>query len=91
MQRARRFVFDRRAVYLIRVAGSLDASWSDRLGGMTMSPETSDEGLPTTTLVGELSDQASLAGVLNTLYELHCAVLLVERQLAEDAAKETIS
>jgi hypothetical protein len=33
-----------------------------------------------TTLRGELGDQASLAGVLNTLYELHLTVLLVERQ-----------
>jgi hypothetical protein len=34
---------------------------------------------PTTTLEGELSDQAALAGVLNTLYELHLTLLLVER------------
>jgi hypothetical protein len=39
--------------------------------------------------VGELRDQASLAGVLKTLYELHCAVLLVERLAAgENAADE---
>ena len=34
---------------------------------------------PVTTLEGELSDQAALAGVLNTLYELHLPVLLVKR------------
>ena len=34
---------------------------------------------PVTTLLGELSDQAALAGVLNTLYELHLPVLTVER------------
>ena len=32
-----------------------------------------------TTLVGELADQAALAGVLNTLFELHLPVLSVER------------
>ena len=32
-----------------------------------------------TTLLGELSDQAALVGVLNTLYELHLLVLSVER------------
>ena len=32
-----------------------------------------------TTLLGELADQAALAGVLNTLYELHLPVLSVER------------
>jgi hypothetical protein len=46
---------------------------------MTISTVTSGKGPPTTTLVGELRDQASLAGVLSMLYELHCPVLLVER------------
>jgi len=53
---------------------------------MVISPGRSDRGPPTTTLVGELRDQASLAGVLKTLYELHCAVLLVERLAAREAA-----
>jgi hypothetical protein len=70
-------------MYRIQVEGSLEASWSDRLGGMTISSETPDEGPPTTTLVGELRDQGSLAGVLSMLYELHCPVLLVERLSAE--------
>jgi hypothetical protein len=30
-------------------------------------------------LEGELSDQAALAGVLNTLYELHLTLLSVNR------------
>jgi hypothetical protein len=71
-------VFDRQAVYRIRIEGKLEPGWSDRLAGMTIL-DTSDEAQPTTTLVGELSDQASLAGVLHTLYELHRPVLLVER------------
>ncbi len=79
MHHAHRFAFDCQAMYRIRVEGSLQASWSDRLAGMTITHETSGEGPPTTTLVGELRDQASLAGVLSTLYELHCPVLLVER------------
>jgi hypothetical protein len=35
-------------------------------------------GPPITTLTGELDDQASLTGVLRTLYELHLPVLSVE-------------
>ena len=89
MRRVRSYAFDRQAVYRIRVEGSLQASWSDRLGDMTISPGRSDEGLPSTTLVGELRDQASLAGVLKTLYELQCAVLSVERLAAgENVARE---
>ena len=34
---------------------------------------------PVTTLLGELSDQAALAGVINTLYELHLPLLTVKR------------
>ncbi len=38
------------------------------------------EGKPCETMLeGVLSDQAALAGVLNTLYELHLTVLSVER------------
>ena len=53
---------------------------SDLLGGMTISPHIVEAGPPVTTLEGELSDQAALAGVLNALYELHLTVLLVKRQ-----------
>jgi hypothetical protein len=89
MDSVRSLAFDRQAVYRIRVEGSLQASWSGRLADMTISLGTSDEGIPTTTLLGELRDQASLAGVLKTLYELHCPVLLVQRLGAgENAANE---
>jgi hypothetical protein len=44
---------------------------------MTVVVETSANP-PLTTLTGELDDQASLAGVLRTLYELHLPVLSVE-------------
>jgi hypothetical protein len=40
-----------------------------------------------TTLVGELRDQAALAGVLNTLYEWHLPVLSLQR-LSVGAAGE---
>ena len=90
MHRAHIFAFDRPAIYRIRVEGTLEASWADRLGGMALSHQASGEGPATTTLVGELRDQASLAGILNTLYELHCAVLLVERIVTgEDEASKT--
>ena len=71
--------FDLPATYQISVQGRIDPNWSDRLEGMTISLATVEEGPPVTTLEGELSDQAALAGVLNSLYELHLTVLLVER------------
>jgi hypothetical protein len=71
--------FDNPATYQISVQGRLDPSWSDRLEGMEITLTPVEVEPPATTLVGELSDQAALAGVLNTLYELHLAVLSVKR------------
>jgi hypothetical protein len=65
------------ATYRIRVQGRLDKNWSDRLGGMAITGTTRDN-LPVTFLIGHLTDQAALSGVLNTLYELHLPLLSVE-------------
>jgi len=69
--------FDRPATYQIRVQGKVDPDWSDRLAGMAIRLAVEDACPPVTILKGELSDQAALAGVLNTLYELHLTVLSV--------------
>ncbi len=67
------------AISRIQVRGVLDESLSERLGGMKITTDRSDEQQPVTTLEGFLRDQAALSGVLNTLYELHVPVLAVER------------
>jgi hypothetical protein len=46
---------------------------------MTVTEQVAEAELPVSILLGELVDQAALAGVLNTLYELHLPVLSVER------------
>ena len=71
--------FDRPAAYQIIVQGRIDPTWSDRLEGITISQSKVEQSPPVTTLQGELSDQAALAGVLNTLYELHLTVISVRR------------
>ena len=71
--------FDCPALYQISVQGRIDPTSSDLLGGMTISQAAGDHTGPVTTLEGELRDQAALAGVLNTLYELHLTVILVKR------------
>jgi hypothetical protein len=45
---------------------------------MAITTTTTADKLPVTILVGHLIDQASLAGVLNALYELHLPLLSVE-------------
>ena len=71
--------FDSPATYRIGVQGRIPARWCDRLEGMTITERAPEAEPSVTTLLGELSDQAALAGVLNTLYELHLPVLSVER------------
>jgi hypothetical protein len=71
--------YDCPATYQISVLGQIGPTWSERLEGMTIQPTTGEAGATVTTLNGELSDQAALAGVLNTLYELHLTLLMVKR------------
>ena len=71
--------FDSPALYQISVEGQLDPTWSDRLDGMSICQATVEAGTPVTSMEGELQDQTALAGVLNTLYELHLPVILVKR------------
>jgi len=71
--------FDRPAFYQIIVEGRVDPDWQDRLEGLAIQSINRDASPPITTLQGRLIDQTALAGVLNTLYELHLPVLSVNR------------
>ena len=70
--------FDLPATYRIIVQGRIASELSDRLEGMSIRTRPPEGDIPITTLEGELSDQAALAGVLNSIYELHVVVLSVE-------------
>ncbi len=71
--------YDQSGVYAIHVAGKLDKSWADRLGGLTITfiEQDDEDNQPVTVLKGCLPDQAALLGVLNTLYNLRYPLLLV--------------
>ncbi len=60
--------------YQVRVGGQLDNSWTDWLGGLSISAQPDGSTL----LSGELPDQAALHGVLNKLYSLNLALLSVQ-------------
>jgi hypothetical protein len=74
----KKFPFDRPGKYRISVQGLLDESWSERLGGMRITASSRKDQGKVTELVGKVRDQAELAGVLNSLYELHMTLLSVE-------------
>jgi hypothetical protein len=66
------------ATYRIEVEGHLAESWSDYLAGMRITTRKRADQTTVSTMVGRLSDQAELSGVLNNLYELHLSILKVE-------------
>jgi hypothetical protein len=70
--------FQKSGTYRIRVKGHLDENWSDRLAGMRINSGPGADQNPETTLFGRIRDQAELAGVLNSLYELHLSILSVD-------------
>ena len=72
------FTFYKPGNYRIRIQGFLDKSWSERISGMRITIHNEDDGAPVTSLEGRVRDQAELAGVLNTLYELHLPLLSVK-------------
>ena len=61
----------------IKVKEYLDSSWSDRLGGLTITTTNEGDGPMVTTLYGQLVDEAALAGVLSTLYDLGFSLISV--------------
>lgn len=65
------------AIYQIEVQGKVDISWSDNLAGMNITSNKQDDK-EVTTLIGRLSDQAALAGLLQSLYEMKLPILSVE-------------
>ena len=79
---------DAEAVYQIVVRGRLDSSWSARLSNMHITIESDAGSEVTTTLVGPLADQAALAGILNTLYDLGLTLICVEYLAELDAPGE---
>ena len=78
MRHNKGLTLDTPARYEIRIQGNLDASWSDRLGGVSIQSNNCTDTAPVTMLSGSLSDQAALVGVLVALYDLGLPLLSVE-------------
>jgi hypothetical protein len=72
-------VFDGPAAYQITVQGTIAPGWSRRLEEMAINHVALDDGTPLTILTGEVTDQAALTGVLNTIYELRLTLLSVNK------------
>ncbi len=62
-------------IYRIRLEESLDRSFADWLGEITIIPQENGETL----LVGQFADQAALRGLLNQLWNLNFTLVSFER------------
>lgn len=73
------------ARYRIRIRGHLDPAWSTWFDGLAVA--RADDG--TTELVGPLTDQAALFGLLARLRDLGATLLLVEHLPAQPRRPDT--
>ena len=65
--------------YRIEAEGYLSPDWAGRFGSMQVESTPSVEGDRALTIMqGRVHDQAELAGILSTLYELHLSLLSVQ-------------
>ncbi len=72
-------LFDCPATYRIVIQGRIAGSLSDRLEGMAIHGALDEDGANLSVLVGELTDQSALVGVLYSLYELHFPLIALEK------------
>ena len=66
--------FDQSAVYIIRVRCILDSSWSDWFDGFSITVQ-GDE----THLIGRVSDQSALHGILAKINDLGLLLIAVNK------------
>jgi hypothetical protein len=67
------------AFYKIRIAGQLDACWSEWLDDLTITPLASGETL----LSGPLADRSALYGVLDRLRDMNLEIVFLEKESTE--------
>ena len=70
--------FGSEATYEIRIQGDLDQSWSDKLRGLQILINRDNLEYPVTTLIGKMSDQAALKGIMQTLWDLHFPLISIK-------------
>ena len=70
------------AIYRICIQGILDDNWTNYCGGMTIERKSDPNQHAMTILIGRLADQSALVGVLNSLHDIGCPILSVERMEA---------
>jgi hypothetical protein len=61
-------------IYVIKVEGQLDRSWSGWFSGLTVTYEDR-----VSTIAGHVADQAALRGILSKIWDLNLTLISVNR------------
>lgn len=80
--------FSAPGLYRIEVQGHLPSGWVGRLGAMKRFSPSMESDNEVTFLQGKVSDQAELAGILNSLYELQLRLLSVQYLGDESSSRD---
>jgi hypothetical protein len=79
---------DQPATYQIRIQGQLDESWSEWRGGLAISSEIPGETL----MIGQITDQAALHGILDKLYAMNLSLIAFSRvDTVRDSSSQELS
>ncbi len=70
---------DKSCTYTIKVEGRLSPHWLGLFAHLSPRVEETPGGAPNIILCGSFADQAALNGVLQSLYNLGCVLVSVER------------
>ena len=66
--------FEKPEIYRIKIKGLLDEKWSDWFDGFTITPQEDE-----TILVGSVSDQGALHGLLAKIRDLGLILISIEQ------------
>jgi hypothetical protein len=66
-----------RPFYRIEIKGLLDESWSDWFSGLTIENWRTEDGSTHSQLTGPVTDQSTLRGILNKIWDLNLILISV--------------
>ena len=70
----------KKAIYQIKVSGSLDQCWMGWFHKMQITTEINEGGSPITVFTGPVIDQVALRGLMTKIWDLNVELISVQRK-----------